>query len=454
MSSFNKEADALGIMPVGRLLVRLAVPSILAQAVSLLYNIIDRIFIARISGEGSLALAGLGVTAPIITLLSAFANLVGMGGAPLCAIELGRGNVKRARAILWNSFLLVTAFSMLLAGGILTFKKPLLYLFGATENTIPFASAYISICAGCCLPGMLALALNAFLVTQGCNKENMLFVLAGTVLNIVLDPLFMYVMHWGIAGAAVATVISQTVSALCILGFLRGKRTVLRLLPSPIDVGILWHICSLGFATFSMTATEGAVVAVFNKQLAHYGNDIYIAAFSIIFTISQFVLTPVYGINQGGQPIISYSFGERKKERLVQAIRYILIADLTCSLITTLAIELFPETLLALFTSDQAVLAVGKNMLRIFVLGRAFSGLQWGVQTTFRAMGNALFPIIVMGIRKIVLIIPLAYFIPWLTGTGTTGVLLAEPISDFISVLCAMLIFIYFYRRTISVKNY
>ena len=443
-------SDSLGKESLGKLLFRLTVPSILAQLVSLLYNIIDRIYIAHIPLYGSLAIAGLGITVPLISGITAFGNLVGMGGSPIAAIELGKNDIQKSEEILWNSFVMLLFFAITLTIGTLVFLKPLLLLFGATEEILPYAFRYTRIINLGNIFSMTTIALYAFLSTQGFNKQNMIYTGIGAVINIILDPIFIFILRLGIEGAAFATVISQVVSAVLILKFLFGKKTKIRLKPQKIILKIQKRVFMLGSVTFFMMFTESIINALFNHQLNYYGNSYYIALYSIFFTITQVVMTPIYGVNQGFQPIVSYNYGAKNYDRLGKAMKYGILLSFSVSTFTTAVIVLFPKFFVGIFTKDPEILEIASLNLRLFVFGRFANGAHWAIQTVFRALGNTVYPFVVMSIRKIILIGPLVFIIPALTHTGVKGVFLAESISDVLAAICALLLFVNFYKKKLK----
>ena len=434
--------NVLGTESIGKLMLRLSIPTIAAQLVNLLYNIVDRMYVGRIEGIGSLALAGLGVTFPIIMLISAFAQLAGLG-APRASISMGAGNYKQAEKYLGNSTLLLVIFSVILSVVFFFTKDSILMIFGASENTLPYASEYISVYLIGTIFVQLTLGLNMFITNQGFTKTSMLTVCIGAVLNIILDPIFIFAFNMGVKGAALATIISQGVSCIWVLKFLTGKKTILKLKLSLLkpDKRIIISILTLGISPFVMQATECLIQLTFNKGMITYGNDMYVAIMSVLFSIMQLVWMPLSGFSQGVQPIISFNFGAKNIERVKKTFRMQFTASVIFSLVAVAMVELFPSVFLGLFTNDTELINQGSSALRLFMVGMSIMGAQNACQQTFIALGEAKTSMFLACLRKVILLFPLAIIIPMVTGLGVWGLFLAEPISDVTAVCVTVTMF-------------
>lgn len=433
---------ALGTEPIGKLIIRLSLPTVAAQLVNLLYNIVDRIYVGRIPEIGSLALAGLGVTFPIIMLVSAFAMLAGMGAAR-ASISMGAGDYKKAEKYLGNSTLLLIIFSVVLSVVFFITKDPILMIFGASENTLPYASEYISVYLIGTIFVQITLGLNMFITNQGFSKTSMLTVCLGAVLNIVLDPIFIFVFNMGVTGAALATIISQCASCIWVLLFLTGKKTILKLRLKNLmpDIKLIGSIVTLGVSPFVMQATECLIQLTFNKGMITYGNDMYVAVMSVLFSIMQLVWMPLSGFSQGVQPIIGYNYGAKNIDRVKRAFKMQFTASMIFSLAIVALVELFPHFFLGLFSNDEELITAGSSALRLFMAGMCLMGAQNACQQTFIALGEAKTSMFLACLRKIILLFPLAVIIPMITDLGVWGLWLAEPISDVLAVLVTVTMF-------------
>lgn len=438
----SKEVD-LGVTPVKRLLFVLAVPAITSQVVNALYNMVDRVYIGHIPGEGAAALTGVGICFPIIMIVSAFAYLVGMGGAPRASIFMGKQDKETAEKILGNCFGALVITAAILTVLLLLFNEPLLYLFGASENTIGYAGAYITIYALGTVFVQATLGLNAFISAQGFAKVSMMTVVIGAVTNIVLDPILIFICHMGVRGAAVATVISQAISALWAFQFLRGKKTMLRLKKEYLRLQrqILLPCIGLGVAPFVMMSTESLLTLCFNTSLLKYGGDLAVGAMTILASVMQFAMMPMQGLTQGGQPIISYSFGAGNMDRLKQAVRL----QVFCCFIYAAAVwalsELAPQMFAGIFTSDPELAEFTAWGLRIYMATSVLMGLQVGCQQAFIALGNAKISAFLAIFRKILVLIPLIYILPLFFEDKVFAVFLAEPVADAIAVATTVALF-------------
>ncbi len=442
--------EFLGTAPLGRLLFRLAVPTVAAQLINMAYNMVDRIFIGHMA-EGDLALTGVGVCMPIIMLVSAFAALVGSGGAPRASICMGKGEYDKAERILGAAFTLQLLLSAVLTALLLVFARPLLLAFGASENTIGFALDYLRIYALGTLSVQLTLGMNAFITAQGETRFSMLSVAAGAVTNIILDPILIYGLGMGVKGAALATVISQTLSAAFTVGFLCGSRARLHLRLSHLNLSprILLPCIALGSATFVMQASESVITVCFNSSLLRYGGDIAVGAMTILSGVMQFAMLPLQGIAQGAQPILSFNYGARNAERVKKTFRLLLITCLLYSLTLWSAVMLFPRAFATLFTPMTELIDFTASVMPIYFGGMLIFGIQVACQMTFVSLGKALCSVTVAVVRKFVLLLPLIYLIPTLVQSPTLGVLWAEPIADVIAVSFTAVLFAVEFRRAI-----
>ena len=447
----NDDKTFLGTEPVGKLLFRLAIPTLTAQIINMLYNIVDRIYIGHIPGDGALALTGVGVCMPLIMIVSAFAALVGFGGAPRASIFMGRKDNETAEKILGNCFSAQLIISLLLTVTLLLGNRTFLLAFGASENTISYAVSYMNIYAVGTLFVQLTLGMNAFITAQGFAKTGMVSVLIGAVCNIILDPIFIYVLGFGVRGAAIATVISQALSTLWVLSFLLGRRTILKLRPKNMILSpdIILPCLALGLAHFVMQASESIISVCFNSSLLRYGGDVAVGAMTILTSVMQFAMLPLQGFGQGAMPIMSYNYGARSRERVRGTFRLLLKINMIYACSLWLLIMLFPQIFAGMFTSDPTLLAFTKTVLRIYVAAMFLFGIQTACQISFTSLGNAKASIIVAVMRKFVLLIPLIYLLPHiLTGNQVYAVYLAEPIADTIAVTFTAFFFSRQFKQT------
>lgn len=446
-SKTDSKEERLGSASLGKLMASMAVPAVAAQLINVLYNIVDRIYIGHIQGYGDLALTGVGVTFPIITLISAFSAFAGMGGAPLASIQLGKKNHEMAEKILGNSAGLLVLFAVILTIGFYIFKTPVLYAFGASSQTITYAESYIAIYLIGTLFVQIALGLNTFISGQGEAKVAMLSVLIGAVINIILDPIFIFALNMGVRGAALATIISQAVSAVWVVWFLLSKKSVirLRLKNMKLEAGIVKHIAGLGISPFIMQSTESLVSITLNSGLQRYGGDIYVGTMSIMTSVMQLIIIPIQGITQGIQPIISYNYGAGNKKRVKGAVFRMIGVCLAGTLIFGGAAVLVPEIYAGLFTSNNKLAELTCRYMPIYFLGITIFGIQSACQSTFIALGQAKVSLFIALLRKVILLIPLAIILPKFM--GVIGIYRAEPIADIISVITTSVLF------TITIKN-
>ncbi len=431
----QREND-LGTKPVGKLLWQLALPAIVAQLVNMLYNMVDRMYIGHIPDVGAAALTGLGVTMPVILLVSAFAALVSMGGAPRAAIMMGRNKKDEAERILGNCAAALVVMAVVLTAAILLFGRKALLLFGASSETIGYAWDYLSIYAIGTVAVQLTLGLNAFITTQGFSRVSMMTVMIGAICNIVLDPVFIFGFGMGVRGAALATILSQSVSAVWVLRFLTGKKTMLRIRPAylRIEPKVYLPCMALGLAPFVMQFTESILSVSFNSSLLKYGGDLAVGSMTILNSVMQFSLLPLQGLTQGGQPIISFNYGAGNKQRVLSIYKLLLVICLSYSMLIWAAAMIAPQMFAKLFTSDAALIEAVRHNLRIYMGATGLFGLQIACQQTFVSMGDAKTSLFLALLRKVFLLIPLIFILPVFLQNKVDAVLLAEPISDFIAV--------------------
>ena len=439
----HKSESALASAPVGRLMLKLAVPSVAAQFINLLYNIVDRIYIGHIPDIGSTALTGLGVTFPIITLISAFAAFAGQGGAPLASIRMGAGDHEGAEKILGNSVTLLLAFSAVLTAVFLAIQRPVLMAFGASEATIGYAMDYISIYLLGTVFVQLALGLNTFITAQGRAMVAMCSVVIGAVMNIVLDPVFIFVFDMGVRGAAIATVLSQAVSALWVVGYLCSRRSGLRIRAANLRPRrkVIRQVAGLGMAPFIMQSTESLVTVVLNSGLQRYGGDLYVGTLTIIQSVMQMVTMPVQGITQGVQPIMSFNYGAGDYRRVRRTFQLLLRVTLTATTSAFLIVLLFPGALAMLFNDDRELVELVGRVMPIFFGGIWAFGAQMACQSAFMALGQAKTSLFLALLRKVILLVPLALLLPRLMG-GVMGIYIAEPIADVLASATTLTLFL------------
>lgn len=452
----ENDKEFLGKEPLGKLLFRLALPTVTAQLINMLYNIVDRIYIGHMPGDGALALTGVGVCLPLILIVSAFAALVGAGGAPRATIFMGRKDYDKAEKTLGNCFAMQIIISAILTIVLLIWNEDLLLAFGASENTIGYATSYMNIYAVGTIFVEITLGMNYFITAQGFAKTGMLSVVIGAVANIILDPIFIFGFDMGVQGAALATVISQGLSTLWVLAFLFGKKTFLRIRKSTmrLEKAIAIPALSLGAATFIMQASESVINICYNSSLLKYGGDIAVGAMTILSSVMQFAMLPLQGLGQGAQPILSYNFGSRNKERVKKAYFLLLRVSLIYAFILWLSVMLFPSIFARMFTSDNALIDFTAPMLRVYMAVSVLFGIQMACQMTFTSLGNARSSMIVAILRKFVLLIPLMYILPHVfTSDQTMAVFLAEPVADFVAVLCTSVIFFFEFRKALKTMS-
>lgn len=445
--------QSLSEEPIGKLLPRLALPTVFAQLINLLYNIVDRVYVGHIPEIGSMALAGLGVCFPVIILISAFAYLVGQGGAPRAAMALGAGDREQAGRILGTATVFLILTAIVLTAVFLPSMEPILLLFGASETTIPYALSYLRIYVLGTIFVQLALGLNQFISCQGYATTAMKTVLIGAVINIILDPVLIFVFDMGVAGAALATVLSQTVSAVWVVAFLGKSRAPIHFEKRflKIDRKVLAPVLGLGISPFIMQATECLIQLVFNTGMQKYGNDYYVSVMAILFSLSQVMWLPMQGICMGATPIISYNYGAGNMERVRAAFRLLFLSTVLYSLVFTGMFLLFPDFFMMFFTSDPQVKSLGARAMRIYLFGFLFMGAQSACQQSFLALGQARISMFLALLRKVILLTPLALILP--VFFGTDGLLIAEPVSDMTAIAVTTFTFWRFSRKAFRAEQ-
>ena len=445
--------DFLGTQPIGRLLLKLALPTVAAQLINMLYNIVDRMYIGHIKDVGALALTGVGVCMPLIMIISAFAALVGNGGAPRASIYMGKKDTDAAQKILGNCFSLQIIISIILTIILLIGNKTFLLAFGASENTISYAVNYMNIYAIGTIFVQLTLGMNAFITAQGFAKTGMLSVLIGAVANIILDPVFIFGMNMGVRGAALATIISQALSCIWVLSFLFGKKTFLKIKPENLRLHakIILPCVALGSSLFIMQASESIISVCFNSSLLKYGGDIAVGAMTILTSVMQFAMLPLQGLRQGAQPIMSYNYGAKNNDRVRKTFRLLLKVSFGYSIVLWAIVMLFPQMFAMMFTSDNALLSFTSQALRIYMASMFMFGIQIACQMAFNALGKAKDSIIVAVMRKFILLIPLIYIMPAIfKANQTNAVYMAEPVADFIAVCFTAILFAFEFKKAMK----
>lgn len=453
MHSQDTSRDFLGTEPVGKLLWKLALPTLAAQIINMLYNIVDRIYIGHIPEVGALALTGVGVCMPIIMIVSAFAALISSGGAPRASIFLGQGNKENAEKTLGNCFMTQILISIAITIVLLIWNEDLLLSFGASENTVIYGLPYLNIYALGTIFVQLTLGMNAFITAQGFAKTGMLSVLIGAIANIILDPILIFGFKLGVQGAAIATVISQAISCVWVLSFLFGKKTEIKIKRKnfKLESKIILPAITLGTAMFIMQASESVISICFNSSLLSYGGDIAVGAMTILTSVMQFAMLPLQGIGQGAQPILSYNYGAKNKDRVKSTFKLLLKVNLIYSILLWALVMITPRTFASMFTSDTSLLDFSAKALRIYLAGLFLFGIQIACQMAFTSIGNAKASIMVAITRKFILLLPLIYILPHIiTSNQTMAVYLAEPIADVIAVTFTAILFVFQFRKSLK----
>lgn len=452
MSASNGKGTNLGTESVGKLLFQLAVPAITAQIINVMYNMVDRMYIGHIPEVGTAALTGVGVTMPIIMAIAAFASFVSMGGAPRSSILMGQKDNDGAEKILGNCTTMLVGIAVILTVVFLLFGKPILMLFGASENTIPYAWSYMKIYSMGTLFVQLALGLNAFITAQGYAKTSMYTVLIGAVCNIILDPIFIFGFHMGVAGAAWATIISQAVSSIWVVKFLTSEKSLLKIRKKNLrlDAKIVFPCLALGLSPFIMMFTESILSVCFNSSLLRHGGDMAVGAMTILSSVMQFSMLPLQGLTQGAQPILSYNYGAGSRERVKRAFQLLLLSSMTYATVLWALCMFCPKVFILIFTSDAALIEYCTWAIHIYMAVSLLFGAQLACQQTFIALGNAKASVFLALLRKVILLIPLIFILPVFMENKVLGVFLAEPIADFCAVCVTVTIFITSFKKVLA----
>ena len=432
---------------MARNILQMALPMTVAQLINILYNIVDRMYLGRLPGH--LALTGLGLCLPIISILMGFANLCGMGGSPLCSIHRGRGENEEAERIMGNSFVLLLLFGAGLSVFCLVFRRPILYLFGASDVTFPYANDYLTIYLLGTLFVMIGLGMNPFINAQGFARTGMLTVTIGAACNIILDPIFIFALGMGVQGAALATILSQGISCAWILRFLTGKTTTLRLQLryARLRGSVILPCIALGIAPFIMQFTESILNICFNTSLLRYGGDIAVGAMTILASVMQFCMLPLQGLTQGAQPIIGFNFGANQRDRVKEAFRLLLACCMVFAGLIWFLSMFVPQLFISIFTSDPQLADFTRWAIRIYMAVSLLHGIQISCQQTFIALGNAKTSVFLALLRKVILLIPLIYILPYFLADKVFAVFLAEPVADFIAVSTTATLFYRQYKK-------
>ena len=448
------QENQLGTASIGKLLFTLAVPAITAQVVNMLYNIVDRIYIGHIPEIGTAALTGVGITFPIITLISAFSSLIAMGGAPRASIAMGAHHPERAEQIMGNCLTALLGLSVVLTALFLLFLEPILWAFGASSNTIGYAMEYMGVYVWGTVFVQISLGMNMFITSQGFAKTSMFTVVIGAALNIALDPVFIFVFDLGVRGAAIATVLSQAVSAVWVMLFLTGRRTTLKVRARCMVLRwkVLLPVLALGVSPFIMQSTESLLSVVLNTSLLKYGGDVAVGAYTVIASIMQVINLPLQGLTQGAQPITSFNYGAGNMDRVRKSVRLLLTCCLTYSCLFWLCMMLIPQVFIGIFSSDPELMDTAVWAARIFLFGCFAFGAQTGFQQSFLALGQAKVSLLLALLRKIVLLIPLIYLLPLFFPDKLFGVFVAEPIADILAASTTTLSFLVFAKKKLKDK--
>lgn len=449
----DQDKGFLGKEPIGKLLLKLALPTVAAQLINMLYNIVDRIYIGHIPEIGADALTGVGVCMPLIMMVSAFAALVGFGGSPRASIAMGKKDNDSAEKILGNCFTTQILVSLVLTVVLLVWNRDLLMAFGASENTIGYGTRYMNIYSIGTIFVQLTLGMNAFITAQGFARTGMLSVLIGAVSNIILDPIFIFGLNMDVQGAALATIISQALSCIWVISFLFGKKTILKIRKKNMRLAasVIFPCLALGVSTFIMQASESVISVCFNASLQKYGGDIAVGAMTILTSVMQFAMLPLQGLGQGAQPIISYNYGAGSSKRVKDAFKLLLKISFGYALLLWALVMLLPGVFVRMFNSDPVLITFTKTALRVYLAALFMMGIQMACQMTFNSLGRAVESIIVAITRKFVLLMPLIFILPRIfTDNKTMAVYLAEPIADFLAVSFTIVLFTIQFRKALQ----
>lgn len=448
----DQDKEFLGKEPIGKLLLKLALPTVAAQLINMLYNIVDRIYIGHIPEIGADALTGVGVCMPLIMMVSAFAALVGFGGSPRASIAMGKKDNDSAEKILGNCFTTQILISFVLTAVLLIWNRDLLMAFGASENTISYGTRYMNIYSVGTIFVQLTLGMNVFITAQGFAQTGMLSVLIGAVSNIVLDPIFIFGFNMDVQGAALATIISQALSCIWVVSFLFGKKTILKIRKENmcLSASVIFPCLALGTSTFIMQASESVISICFNSSLQKFGGDITVGAMTILTSVMQFAMLPLQGLGQGAQPIISYNYGAGSARRVKDAFKLLLKISLGYALFLWAMVMILPGGFVRMFTSDLKLIEFTKTALRVYLAALFMMGIQMACQMTFNSLGRAVESIIVAIMRKFVLLLPLIFVLPQIFKSDQTmAVYLAEPIADFLAVSFTIVLFTIQFRKAL-----
>ena len=448
----DQDKELLGKEPIGKLLLKLALPTVAAQLINMLYNIVDRIYIGHIPEIGADALTGVGVCMPLIMMVSAFAALVGFGGSPRASIAMGKKDNDSAEKILGNCFTTQILISFVLTAVLLIWNRDLLMAFGASENTISYGTRYMNIYSVGTIFVQLTLGMNVFITAQGFAQTGMLSVLIGAVSNIVLDPIFIFGFNMDVQGAALATIISQALSCIWVVSFLFGKKTILKIRKENmcLSASVIFPCLALGTSTFIMQASESVISICFNSSLQKFGGDIAVGAMTILTSVMQFAMLPLQGLGQGAQPIISYNYGAGSARRVKDAFKLLLKISLGYALFLWAMVMILPGGFVRMFTSDLKLIEFTKTALRVYLAALFMMGIQMACQMTFNSLGRAVESIIVAIMRKFVLLLPLIFVLPQIFKSDQTmAVYLAEPIADFLAVSFTIVLFTIQFRKAL-----
>ena len=451
----DKKAADLGSGKVGKLLFSLALPTITSQIVNMLYNLVDRVYIGHmqpVDTVGALALTGVGVCLPVILIVSAFSALMAMGGAPRASIQEGRGDLQGAEHIMGNAFTLLLCTSLVLTVVLQLFAEPLLLTFGASENTIGYALSYLKIYSLGTIFVQMTLGMNAYITAQGFTTVSMKTVLIGAILNTILDPIFIFVLGLGVRGAALATILSQAVSALWVLRFLTGSQTKWKLRRENLKPvpSVFLPCLAMGLSPFIMQSTESLISVCFNSSLLKYGGDIAVGAMTVLISIMQLAMMPLQGLTQGAQPIVSYNYGARNAQRVREAFRCLLLSCVTYSMTLWTLVQLFPRAFALIFNNDPALVEYAAGALRVYMAATGIFGVQIACQQTFIALGNAKTSLFLAILRKIILLIPLIFILPHFFTDKVFAVFLAEPVADVLAVTTTAVMFARQFKRSMA----
>lgn len=449
----TKENDTLGTEPIGKLVWQMAIPAVAAQLVNVLYNIVDRMYIGHIPKVGAHALTGVGICFPILILIAAFAAIVGNGGSPLAAIQMGKKDIKGAEKIMNQGVMMLLFFSVSLTALFFLVRKPFLYAFGASSDTIEYALQYLDIYLLGTIFVMMALGLNMYITSQGFAKTAMLSVLIGAGINIILDPILIFGLHMGVRGAAIATIFSQACSALWVIRFLCSDKSYIRIKKEYLkpDWKVIVSIVGLGISPFIMQATESLINVVFNSGLQHYGNDLYVGSMTILQSVMQLIVIPISGLTMGTQPIISYNYGAKNLKRVKKTISIVVGISFLTTTVYCLACVIFPRAFAGLFTTNIDLLHIVEQVLPVFMAGIWIFGIQMSCQAAFMGMGQAKISLFLAVLRKVILLIPLALILP--RYMGVMGIYYSEPVADILAAVTTGCLFVRFFWKLFKAKE-